>query len=58
MRHQVIMKLSRKEQVIGENRTVDIIIPIPTPIIVSRSITVYMWTHLGTNGLLMDAAEH
>ena len=38
MRHQVIMKLSRKEQLIGENRTVDIIIPIPTTIIVSRSI--------------------
>ena len=53
--YKVIMKLSRKEQVIGENWDVDIAIPMSTTTIFGRSI---LWKNSCTNGLAIDAAEH
>ena len=46
--YQVVLKLSRKEQVIGENWDVDIAIPMPPTTIFARSI---LWKNLGTMDL-------
>ena len=50
-----LWKLSRKEMVIGENRTMDIAIPSPTIQHISRSI---IWKSWSINGFAIDAEKY
>ena len=55
VRREVIVRLSRKEMVIEENRTMDITVLSPSAKIISRSI---IWQDWSVNGFVIDALKH